>query len=260
MKDNFYIEAYEEYRKELSKSDFGKGLQVIAYDTVEKPKSNIGVIFIYSELLSEHTRQIANDINCFRRNLIKLNVWDKIISEYAENEKFNLIVEFIEPLIILLHDLPYSTNNRFIFSLSHLCHQANRYTTNEWKDDLVKDSEIRYKTMKKYCSNWEYFEIFLSTLKTLSGKDYSIETNEYRNRLHHRIPIHSEIGLSNLITRNIDDKDKVSYSFGNINPISLNKTIDFMKNQHLSMCNCFLEYEKLLNSQIDIINKKTMEN
>ena len=86
-----------------------------------------------------------------------------------------------------------------------------------------------------------------------------METNEYRNRLHHRIPIHTEIGLSSLITRNIDEKNKVSYSVGAIHPISLNKTIDFMKKQHLSMCNCFVEYKMLLDNQVDFINSKTKE-
>ena len=255
MKDNFYIETYEKYREELNKSDFHKELQIIAYDTIKKPESNEGVIWIYAELLSEHTRQLANDINTFRRNLIKLNTWSKIIIAYNENEKLNLIVEFIEPILVLIHDFPYSTNNRFIFALSHLCHQANRYILDEWKDDLPQDSKIKYKTMIKYCSNWTYCSNFLLSLKELSGENYLIQTNEYRNRLHHRIPIQTEIGLSSFMTRNINKNKKVSYSLGYIEPFTLNETVHFMTKQHSIMCKCFLEYENLLNHQIKKIDK-----
>ncbi len=256
MNDELYTDAYVKYRKELVKSDFCKVLPSISYDSVEKPKNNKGIIFVYSGFLSEYVRQLQNDINSFRRNLIKLHTWNTVIKEYKEDEKFALILEFIEPLAVLLHDLPYSTKNRFIFSLSHLCHQANRYAVEGWKDNLCNDKKINYKIMEKHCSNWIYFDKFKSKLSFLSGADYYIETNEYRNRMHHRIPINTEIGLSNFITRNIDDEGKVSYSIGHFNPIPLDKTIDFMKKQHLSMCECFLEYKKLLEYQVDTINEK----
>ena len=257
MKDDFYIEAYKNYRKECRNSSFLQELSVIEYDIIEKPKCNNLGLMVYSEFLLEHTNQLVNDIHSFRLNLIKLNSWNNVIHKYSEQEKFNLLVEFLEPLLVFLHDLPYSINNRFIFSLSHLCHQANRYTLDEWKDDLPEDSSIKYKTMNKYCSKWEYFDEFLLKLKKLSGDEYLRETNEYRNRLHHRIPIYTEIGISNMMSRKkINDTGEVSYSFGYIEPMPLSKTINLLKQQYIAMCSCFYAYKKLLNYQVVYIDSK----
>ena len=260
MEDDLYIKAYQKYRETLKSSDFYKSLlPPTLYNTIEAPKSNLGIIWIYKEVFSEYNRQLTNDINTFRRNLIKLNSWNIILKEYEDDVKFELILEFIEPLIVLLHDFPYSIKNRFIFSLSNLCHQANRYIVDNWTDDIVDDRKINFKIMDKKCSNCKYFDKFKLELSNIFSDEYNIKTNNYRNMSHHRIPLNTEIGLSNFVTRNKDKNGKVSYSFGNTKPISLEKTINIMKEQHLIMCKCFEAYEVLLEHQVNKINEKMVE-
>jgi len=254
MENNFYIDAYLKYRDKLHENDFSKTLPIMPYDCIQKPKSDDGIIFIYTQLLSEYTGQLANDINSFRRNLCHLNAWNNVIQEYEDKEKYYLIIEFVEALTVLLHDFPYSIKNRFIFSLSHLCHQSNRYVIDGWKDDVCEDRKINYKTMTRRCSNWKYFDFFKDALSSLFSDEYNTNTNNYRNNLHHRIPIHTEIGLSNFVTRNIDGS-RVSYNIGDFEPISLSKTINLMEQQHSSMCECFEKYKKLLEHQVNVINE-----
>ena len=61
-----------------------------------------------------------------------------------EEEKIYLLLEFIEPLAIIALNLPYAIWNRFIFSLSHICHQANRIKFPNWKDNLPEDQFINF--------------------------------------------------------------------------------------------------------------------
>ncbi len=260
MNDKLYINAYIQYRKQLKKSQFGENLPLASYDNVEKLQSGEGMIFFYNMMLYEHHMQIVNDINRLRRNLISLDSWITLIKSYDKDSAFYLHVEFLEPLIAYLNDLPYIIRNRFIYSLSHLCHQANRYKVQDWKDNLVKDININFKTMDKMCIDWDNFKKFKSIFKNLAGDNYKGETIEYRNRWHHRLPIRTGIGISNLVTRNIDSQGKVSYSLGYINPISYEKTIEILREQHKIAIECLKIYQDILHSQVTYINQISLNN
>ena len=156
--DEFYIKAYTEYRHEINRVTFSA--KPIPYDWFNLPRQIGMEWWPYCEYLKDVSRQLANDINQFRRDIIKLESWKNVIKSYNDEEKFYLIIEFIEPLAIVALSLPYAIRSRFIFSLSHICHQANRVKDPNWRDDLSDDRSIKFNTMEIKCSCWNAYSNF----------------------------------------------------------------------------------------------------
>ena len=125
MNDKFYIEAYAKYRKKIHDTSFSA--KPVPYEWFTLPTQVNGEWFIYCEILKDLSRQLANDINQLWNDIVKLEAWSKVLSSssYNEKEKLYLLAEFIKPLAVVALNLPHAIRTRFIFSLSHICHQPN---------------------------------------------------------------------------------------------------------------------------------------
>ncbi|MFC1734101.1 hypothetical protein ACFL6I_27675, partial [candidate division KSB1 bacterium] len=148
---------------------------------------------------------------------------------------------------------PYAIRSRFIFSVSHICHQANRVRLSKWKDDLPNDKSINFKTMEKKCSSWTNYPVFKAKLAKIADEKFNMGTLEFRHKFHHRIPVSIEIGLTGLISREKSENGKVSYGFGGTGPISIDKLVPLLKGQYLNVALCFEKYQLLVKEQIDEI-------
>ena len=99
----------------------------------------------YSQMLNEHACELANCINELRRLTLSLDAWDKLLySKCDDYQRLELVIEFIDPIATVAINLPYVIRSRFIYSIAHLCHQANQTRNREWKDDFPLDSEIYF--------------------------------------------------------------------------------------------------------------------
>jgi hypothetical protein len=82
---------------------------------------------------------------------------------------------------------------------------------------------------------------------------FNIETADFRNKFHHQLPVSIEIGISSLISRNKDENGVVSYGLGGIRPLSLNKIIPLLIEQHSASLLCFNNCRELIEEQINQI-------
>lgn len=251
MDDHIYVEAYQQYRKKLKNTDWFA--EPVPYDWYTLPNKLSPEWLAYCQMLKEHSMQLANSVNQLLRDTVKLSIWADVLTTYKDEEKLYLITEFIVHMCVVTINLPYAIRSRFIFSVSHLCHQANRTKDSGWKDNFPNDKSINFKTMQKFCEKWTAYEKFQDSISKLSDEKFNKETAEFRNKFHHQLPISIEFGLSSLISRNKNADGSVSYSLGGIRPLSLNKIIPLLKEQHSAALSCFNSYRELINEQINQI-------
>jgi hypothetical protein len=252
MEDDQYIRAYSQFRSELKKNaSLG---EVMAYHWLPRPKRIPGIWMMYFEMVEEHSRELANVINLFLTNIEKLCAWGKVILEYGEEERSYIVYEFVEPLCTICLNLPYAIRSRFIFSVTHLSHQANMAILGtKWKDDLPSDAEIEFSTMDTFATHWKPYKKLKLNLERLSDKKYQVEVNHYRSKYHHRYPSHIEFGLSETVTRVVRNDGVVSYAIGYSKPLQIKDITLVLKRQHEAATKCYGCYQRLVKEQIETI-------
>jgi hypothetical protein len=252
MEDDQYIIAYTKFRSELRKVESIAERMPYRWLNLPNPIPCMGMV--YFGMLEDYACELANVINQFVNDIENLCAWEKVLSEYGEEERFYLVYEFIEPLCTMCLNFPYVIRSRFIFSATHLSHQANMALLGKhWKDDLPKDNSINFKTMDKYAVHWKSYEGLKASMEGLSDEKYQTEVNQYRNKYHHRYPCHIECGLSETFKRNINENGRVSYSFGYSNPLQIKDVIPTLKGQHAAAVKCFKCFQDLVQEQMEKI-------
>lgn len=128
------------------------------YHWYKLPDPIPGLWMPYSLMLDEHSRELANSINELQRYITSIKAWRGVIDNKNDNEKFEIVIEFVSPIATLAINLPYVIRSRFIYSVAHLCHQANQVKQKNWVDDLPLDNEIYFDVADKYSSLWKSYK------------------------------------------------------------------------------------------------------
>jgi len=209
---------------------------------------------VYFEMLSDCSRELANIINQFVTYIDMLTAWDKVLLDYGEENRFYLVHEFVEPICTISLNLPYVVRSRFIFFVTHLCHQANiSLLGKKWKDDLPEDEKINFKKMDEVATNWPAYEQLKLGRGQLADKRHQAEVNHYRHKFQHRYPPRIEFGLSEMIKRNINEAGRVSYAIGYSLPLRIGQITSSLKSQHAAAMHVYKCYQELVNEQLKTI-------
>ena len=250
MEEVDFVEAYKEYWKILKENR--SSVELLKYDWINMPSSIPIEWMVYSQYLNEHSQELVNSINQLAVSTRKLRIWQKLLENHDEEKNIYIVNEFIEPLATLCLNLPYAIRGRFIFSVSHLSHQANMKRIENWKDNLASDNSIDFKAMEKVSKQWDAYPEFRSSLSLLSDSDFSEQVHNFRNKYHHRYPPRVEFGQTQMVTRNIENGN-VSYDFGYIEPLQVSKMVPLLETQHRAAYSSFRKYQTLVNEQIAVI-------
>jgi hypothetical protein len=201
-------------------------------------------------MAKEFLREVANELNRFDSNIEKLRTWSEVYEGYDDEEKMCLMMEFIEPLAIVAFNQPTTLRARFIYSLSHTSHQANRWKVQGWKEtNLPKDVSINYKTMKTSSKPWPVFAGFSKSFDYLDNEEWKSITKGFRNKYHHQIPPWFEVGHTQIVTRTLRNDRTASYGFGACEPLPIKDYLDDLRGQHTCARTCFDAYSQLLADQ-----------
>ena len=209
----------------------------------------------YSQMLSEHSRELANSINELLRYITNLEAWQGVIDGKDDDGKHKIIIEFVSPFATLAINMPYVIRSRFIYSVAHLCHQANKMKQTKWVDDLPLDGEIYFNTADKYCTLWKRYKKLKLALEKISSKKFQSNTDDFRNKYNHRYSPRIELGLTELVRRRVGDDGKVSYGFGYTKPLKIDRLLPALTQQHANCLKAFEEYRKLINEHISAIGQ-----
>lgn len=249
MNDEFFFDVYARYRNKLK--DLRWDVKLMPYDWLQIPSSVSIEWFPFVEMAREHTKEIANDGNLLAISKDRLFVWSKVLNEFPnDQDKLEITVEFVTPVAHLAIDLPYAIRSRFILSVSHLSHQANRKKVANWKDDLKPDRNIDYKVMKKVALHWNTFEQFNKKLALINNDAFKAKLLEARDKFHHRFPPSFVVGITQPIVRITEKSGKIAYGLEGFDPLSTEEVCAALEDQYQAVFECFSAYQALVREQV----------
>lgn len=245
------------YRKFIEKrEEVDSTMEIAPYNWFEFPESISSEWLAYSQMLNEHARELSNSLNELNRYVENLKAWCEILDDMGDDDqkKYQVIFEFVSPIATLAINFPYVIRSRFFYSIAHLCHQANRLKQTSWSDDLPTDTNIYQEHTDDVGRHWgrKYSKLKLA-LEKVCNKTYQDETLNFRNKYNHRYSPRIEIGITNLVTRNLDKQGNVSYGIGGVGPLKLQTIVPLLEEQHAAIMKAFSLYQTLINEQIKLI-------
>jgi hypothetical protein len=164
-----FLRAFQRYLDYFSSVDIAESY--LPYGWFESPESIPFECAVFYEMASDFGREIANEANMLMNLARRLLAWEETLKEF-EDHKLLLAHEFITPVGFAVISLPYAIKQRFVFGVSHVSHQANRFVQNNWKDNLPPDSKIMEKVMKRVAASWRSFGEFLKAWSVINeGED-----------------------------------------------------------------------------------------
>jgi hypothetical protein len=226
------VELYERYLKTLPAVPF-KG-RVMPYDWGQLPASLHFDWMAYGEMFREYSIEIANSLNQLTDYVHRLRAWDLALAGSDDDQKMEALHEFIDPISTTALNLPYAIRARFIFAVTHLCHQANKALPGQqWEDDLPNDKDIGFKQAEKYGDRWSAYDPCRDAFEKISKDGFETATSNFRNSYHHRFSPRVLLGISGLLRRRRGDSAKgaVQYAWGGTKPLQLKQIVDVLTAQ-----------------------------
>jgi hypothetical protein len=246
--NNLFMIAYEKYRSFFSDGEIKP--KFAPYGKIPEGAIIPLELGTYYFLLAEHSQGIANEINNLYYRIAQFSAWDKVLREYDHEEKLLLLLEFFDPIANLAIGLPYVIRSRFIYSLSHLSHQANLVLEPAWDESkLPLDREINFNTMRLTTEGWQGYTDFLMCFRELNNEEFSAVTRNYRNSNQHRYPPRVEVGHTEFVTRNPKDTNNM-YAITSKEPLKISNILPLLLKQYYISMNCYNLYDKIICNQL----------
>jgi len=209
----------------------------------------------FHAMLEDHAQHLANDVNAFGYHIGQLEAWSAILPDYSVVDQMLLLMEIVDPIATTAIGAPHALRSRFIYSISHLSHQANCITRPGWKESqLPSDNEINYKTMLATADGWGSFPALRSELDCLFDEAFNEATGDFRHKYHHRLPPRFQQGQTQTVTRRRDKAShNTTYGFGFVEPLDLASLTPVLRVKQAIARAAFEAYSELLREQLRAI-------
>lgn len=250
-KMEIFSRAFQRYLDHLSSVDIAEAY--LPYGWFESPESIPFECAVFYEMGSDFGREIANEANMLVNLARRLLAWKETFKEF-EDHKLILTHEFINPVGFTVISLPYAIKQRFVFGVSHVSHQANRFVQNNWKDNLPSDPKIKEKVMTRVAANWRSFGEFLKAWSVINEGEDTAKLSETRKKLHHRLPPRFVVGHTQLFRRIVDDNDAISYGFGGELPLQPGELASLGLSEFRKIKVAFELFQRLVLEQAETVN------
>ena len=225
--------AYAAYRAGHDSKVFTLKLAAYRNDELPHERPSSSRTMVFDQMVREHLIHVPNDLNAIVYHYHQLVNWIPALPKGEDPlDRLLVVREFAECLAHYLLNFPYAITQRFIYSVSHLCHQANRFVQADWTEALLPaDHRIDGKVMDRLGKGWQTFDRFKAALALLDDEDFSKATNEFRRKYHHRMPARFELGITQIVTR-VHKDGHVHYQMGGTPPIRLDTLLDPLARQY----------------------------
>lgn len=253
------IYRYRQYRTALKAAPF-KG-KFMPYGWGALPQRLPFEWMPYAEMFIEFSQELANSINDLTRYTHQLAAWRDVVDKLDDEGKFNVAVEFVDPLATIALNLPYVIRSRFIFAATHLSHQAGRTMVPKgWKDDLALDDEIYFAQADAVSGPWQTWTKLKTKLERIGDRSYQGKTKNFRNTYNHRFSPRIVFGQTNVVTRYVDAKTKqVTYEFGGTGPLTMTLVVELLEEQCQRCYKAFEAFQKLVREHEKAISAAAAE-
>lgn len=252
-KSQLKLRLYQSYLEALSAIEPGDRFMPYAWVSLPDPISARWIAF--SGMLEEFARELANAINDLTNNTRRLGAWAKVVKRLTDTEKLEASHEFISNLATHTVLMPYVIKSRFAFSVAHLCHQANfARDPKGWKDDFPLDGTIHLNTTDRFGSGWRRYNRFKRCVEDIHGKAFREGTRDFRHAYNHRFSPRFVIGMTNLVTREVDEKTSaVRYAIGGHGPLDLEEVVDCLVAEQKKCYGAFEAFQELVGEMIGAV-------
>jgi hypothetical protein len=246
------LEIFKKY--DLAASRITRDLEYAPYDWDNLPSTMSAQWMAYSQMFKEFSREISNVINEFANLIYKLDSWNLGFQELSKDDKFEAVHEFVDTIGTVAINLPYIIRSRFIFAVAHLCHQANQaFDKSDWVDDFPLDNEVYFETADVYGSRWKSYNKLKKLLEAIANKRFREATHHFRDKYNHRFSPSIEFGLTEFVTRIVDESSRVTYRFGYLRPLTLEQVVPILKAQYHACFSAFGQFQKLIQEHVETI-------
>jgi hypothetical protein len=239
------IRLYTEFRAALDAMPFGGPF--MPYDWWNLPNP-LGFMWMpYREMLDEYARGLANIINELTHHVDRLRAWATVLAPLSNAEKMEAAHEFLDILGTVALGLPYAIKSRFAYAAAHLCHQANRTKNpNGWKDEFPDKRALYLNDIDPFCADWDRFRAFKLKVEVIAGTSFKEGSVDYRNAYNHRFSPRLVLGMTDMVTREVDESDAVRYSFGGRGPLDIAVMADLLQIERDRCYEAFSAFQDLV--------------
>ncbi len=225
------------------------------------PMQTVVIGWFFHLMASDFIRELLNEINQFCSILKNLNSWEKILKDYSEGMKFNILIEIINPVCMSALNTPYAIKNRFTYASVMLLRETAILLDRNVKCIKFSEENITLKTLKDFeClfkkQEWKSVSSLLGELNRIHSKQYRKNTADFRHKYHHRLPPNIEIGISSLVSRTEDKDGSISYSIGGEFPLPISKLLTSLHSEYEACIKAFQTFWSLLEEQLEIWKQK----
>ncbi len=217
--DPMTIALYRRYRQTL-KTTPSTG-RFMPYDWSPLPHTLSAALLIYSQMLDDYARELANSINDLTHREHRLRAWAAVLKGQPEKAVMEAHHDLVGDIATVGLGLPYVIRSRFLFAVTHLSHQANQARQPDWRDDLPGDDQIYMDVMDKVGRSWRRYGRFKQKMQGIGGDEFRNATGNFRNLYQHRFSPRVGQGLTQIVTREAKEDGTVRYGIGGCAPLSL---------------------------------------
>lgn len=195
--------------------------------------------------------ETINTMNAWGSRLHEWAAWNDVVESYEnENDRWELLHHFVEPIAFFCMLQPSSFADRLALTSEFLLHQANQRLSPKEPDRLDQDAHPgkpmrrsdRRKQIGRLGKRWQQFKPFQQALQALDGADYRYLTRDFRNLFSHSFSPRLMLGFVQRATRSfgplqemllqpdgtileVDHPTKraVTYAMNSLEPLALDK-------------------------------------
>lgn len=202
--------------------------------------------FIYSQQEIDFTRELVNCFNQFAYWLARVAIWEKVLTEYSEDDADALRYEFTKLQLDHCLHFPYQFKSKIVFCATQLCYTRGIAQKLISREEIVQDDKIDLRALSKVATRWPSGEALVSSLQKVDSKEYREQTRYYRNKSQHRHSPRLDFGHITDIVREFPEGALVSYSFGESPPIMTTDVLPALAVEAEKLRAAFFAYRSLI--------------
>jgi len=257
-------------------------LRLYSYEVCTSIESEKWHIPFIGHLMAGELMESINLLNQWAIDLADLRTWSDVLSDYHEDDFFDLFSHFVDPLLFRSLFQPSSTRDRLGKVATNVIHQAHLIIESGYKDVLDQDNEKRFllrrgveKQLERLAKRWSNGNHLLAVLKALDSSEYRKKTSDFRNRASHFLAPRVEQGAvffvsrerhpwtkliqqadGNYAEKEVPGKTGVAYGYSYLEPLSLSQIIEANFRQFELAWTAFDTYSNLILEIMEVMCEK----
>ncbi|MEC5212416.1 hypothetical protein RCH06_000956 [Polaromonas sp. CG_9.5] len=237
-----------------------------------------------AEMVENELREMTNILNYWLKALRRWGAWNKVITEYGEEDAWDIRSEFFEALVHQCLLQPSATRDALTFVVTNSMHQVRLMLGNGYLDHLAGDPVThdqrpinltrrdKEKRLSDLIKPWRQAQ-FMTTLHQLDDTPYREATSDYRNRSSHAIGPRLAIGTTRTVVRSVEPfteftkksdgtyertrvagRMSVCYAFGGTPPLDMVEVFAINLKQFRCARACYESYRRLLSVGVNEVS------